>query len=1095
MTRTLLSDGTAQGQWWHVDSDSERIVCDLCPRECHLKPGDRGFCFVRENRGGEMVLSTYGKSTGFCIDPIEKKPLNHFFPGTSVLSFGTAGCNLGCKFCQNWEISKSREVEQLSHFASPEAIATAAYDLKCKSVAYTYNDPVIWAEYAIDTAKACRERGIKNVAVTAGYILPDARREFYTWMDAANVDLKGFTEDFYWKVTNSHLEPVLETLKYLRNETNVWFEITNLIIPQCNDEREDLKRMSEWIVENLGPNVPVHFSAFHPDFRMRDRPNTPPETLNEAYELAKCAGIRYPFVGNVHDPVRQSSFCHACGSRLIERDWYQLGTYRIRSSKCMDCSASVAGHFEDVPGDWGRKRQPIDMRKWTDRSPLVSSKHSNHATQITSLKVDPMTTAAPNTEPVSNEPVALGIAGLDDSQRERLLQVGAELIVCFASNSNARVEQLEALEEIQNQSVFGVFTTLKRGKYLRGCCGSLGTMRPLGEQLWNACRRTALEDVRMPPISPYELPFLSLDISLLEQLEPIVAEGRDRLNSFEIGVHGLVVQLGDRSGLLLPSVSVEQGWDAEQFLRGLCRKAGLPETAWLSSDVKLQRFAGRSIHGRFPAETIQAFAKSRPAIMNRAELGRLQDLVVSNLGALSTGATPTYYFQDAPDGTVHGLVLSIFTEISKRPLLHMIRLSVRPGMPLQSTLFEMTQAAMTVLQQNLDKIDSRVEISITVLSDPAAHGAIVLDQKDSGSIAFRERILEEVGLEGLPGSRRALIASTGPQAIVISFDPDTAPAFQISEAAKMIGFRGSLMNIYSMEMISTRPTILASNLPSPQNDSADRPPAVADAFYPAADDERRAMVSAFFDRLPPRGESQPKKELFAIMTPHAGFVYSGRIAARAWREVEFPRRMLIISPKHTVEGVDWAIAPCRRWNLSDTTSFESDLSLAKLLVDRVDGLQLDSTAHRHEHGIEVQLPFLEHLFPTAKLTGIAIYGANWSRIETAAKQLASLLKDEVDPPLLVISSDMNHYAPEEENRRRDRLALDAILAKDPKRLLTVCQENQISMCGLVPAVLVMQTLIEMGVDFAVEELDYTTSGEVASKDRVVGYAALAFRET
>ena len=230
-----------------------------------------------------MVLSTYGKSTGFCIDPIEKKPLNHFYPGTSVLSFGTAGCNLGCKFCQNWEISKSREVERLSQNATPEAIALAASELGCRSVAFTYNDPVVWAEYAIDTARACRAQGIKSVAVTAGYIHPAAREAFYETMDAANVDLKAFTEDFYWKTTNSHLAPVLETLEYLKRETNVWFEITNLMIPDENDSHDEVKRMSEWIVDHLGPDVPIHFTAFHPDFRMKDRPNTPPETLFAAY--------------------------------------------------------------------------------------------------------------------------------------------------------------------------------------------------------------------------------------------------------------------------------------------------------------------------------------------------------------------------------------------------------------------------------------------------------------------------------------------------------------------------------------------------------------------------------------------------------------------------------------------------------------------------------------------------------------------------------------------------------------------------------------------------------------------------------------------
>src|SRR5579885_2280001 len=223
------------GRWWHEVGGGERIHCDLCPRACVLKDGDRGFCFVRQNAGGRMVLTTYGKSTGFCVDPIEKKPLNHFYPGTSVRSFGTAGCNLGCKFCQNWSISKSKEVEALSERATPEQIAVGAESLCCKSVAFTYNDPVLWAEYAIDTAKACRERGIKAVAVTAGYITSEARRPFFEVMDAANVDLKGFTEAFYQKYTLSHLQPVLDTLRWLKHESEVWFEITNLIIPQAND--------------------------------------------------------------------------------------------------------------------------------------------------------------------------------------------------------------------------------------------------------------------------------------------------------------------------------------------------------------------------------------------------------------------------------------------------------------------------------------------------------------------------------------------------------------------------------------------------------------------------------------------------------------------------------------------------------------------------------------------------------------------------------------------------------------------------------------------------------------------------------------------
>jgi AmmeMemoRadiSam system radical SAM enzyme len=360
-----LPDGSMPGAWWEPTPSGERIDCLLCPRHCSLKPGDRGFCFVRENRDGEMVLSTYGKSTGFCIDPIEKKPLNHFFPGTAVLSFGTAGCNLGCKFCQNWDISKSREVERLSARAEPGTIARAARQTGCTSVAFTYNDPVIWAEYAIDTAQACHAEGIKTVAVTAGYICAEARREFFADMDAANVDLKAFTEEFYQKITYSHLQPVLETIEYLKRETNVWFELTNLVIPDANDSPGEIRKMCGWILDAVGDEVPIHFTAFHPDFRMMDRDGTDEKTLHMAYEIAKSEGLKYPYVGNVHDDTRQSTYCHHCGALLIERNWYQLGTYALDDAGCcQQCKTRIPGRFGQSCGDWGPRRQPIRIEQY-----------------------------------------------------------------------------------------------------------------------------------------------------------------------------------------------------------------------------------------------------------------------------------------------------------------------------------------------------------------------------------------------------------------------------------------------------------------------------------------------------------------------------------------------------------------------------------------------------------------------------------------------------------------------------------------------------------------------------------------------------------
>ena len=345
----------------HVLPDG-RVQCDVCPRFCQLKEGQAGFCFVREARGGAVVLAGYGRASGFCIDPIEKKPLNHFLPGTPVLSFGTAGCNLACRFCQNWDISKSRDQDTLAAPALPQAIAARAAGLGCRSVAYTYNDPVIFLEYAVDTALACRERGIRNVAVTAGYVSPGAREAFFAPMDAANVDLKAFTEDFYHRICGAHLEPVKETLIYLHRETRVWLELTTLLIPGHNDSDAEIEAMTTWVVENLGPEVPMHFTAFHPDFRMRDVPPTPPATLTRARAIALRNGVRYAYTGNVHDGDGGSTWCHHCGALLIERDWYRLGHWGLDAEgRCGACGTPCPGVFEARPGTWGARRQPVSI--------------------------------------------------------------------------------------------------------------------------------------------------------------------------------------------------------------------------------------------------------------------------------------------------------------------------------------------------------------------------------------------------------------------------------------------------------------------------------------------------------------------------------------------------------------------------------------------------------------------------------------------------------------------------------------------------------------------------------------------------------------
>ncbi len=361
MSSDLSPESAYPTRYWHRLEDG-RVQCDVCPRACRLAEGQRGLCFVRGRLNDEVVLTTFGRSSGYCIDPIEKKPLNHFLPGTPVLSFGTAGCNLSCRFCQNWDISKSRDIDTLADEAPPERIARAAQELGCSSVAFTYNDPVIFMEYAIETAIACHERGVRTVAVTAGYVCPEPREQFFRHIDAANVDLKAFTQAFYRKVCSGDLQPVLDTLLYLKRETEVWLELTTLLIPGENDSDEELHRASQWVSEHLGPDVPWHFTAFHPDYRMLDNSPTPPSTLTRAREIALGYGLRYVYTGNVHDEGGASTYCHSCGQTLIGRDWYVLTAWNVTDDgRCNACGTPCAGVFCGKAGTWGARRQPVRL--------------------------------------------------------------------------------------------------------------------------------------------------------------------------------------------------------------------------------------------------------------------------------------------------------------------------------------------------------------------------------------------------------------------------------------------------------------------------------------------------------------------------------------------------------------------------------------------------------------------------------------------------------------------------------------------------------------------------------------------------------------
>jgi len=1053
------SDGAIVGGWWHEEDEAGRVFCDLCPRGCSLKPGQRGFCFVRENRDGEMVLTTYGRSTGFCIDPIEKKPLNHFFPGTSVLSFGTAGCNLGCKFCQNWESSKSREVERLSERATPETIAEAARQLGCHSVAYTYNDPVIFAEYAIDAAKACRAVGVKSVAVTAGYITPAAREPFFRQMDAANVDLKSFSEQFYKKLTYSHLQPVLETLQWLKSETDVWFEITNLVIPGENDSPDELRRMCDWVLEAIGDEVPLHFSAFHPDFRMRDKPRTPIETLLSARETALRHGVKYAYVGNVDDITNQSTYCPHCGGLLIERNWYDLGAYHLRGDCCGHCGGRISGRFQQTPGTWGRKRQPVRISQY------ARPQHAPHGAG--SKGNDMASRTQPENADAGNVPHS---PELTEQQESAIHRAACEVVAAGVRGVQPRLSD-PTLDGSAQQTVMGAFVTLKRKGRLRACCGMLGRPVPVVQALQQSATRTATEDTRFPTISPTELEHLHLDVTLLYGFQPIAAKGEARVKEVEVGRHGLQIQRGGNSGLLLPSVPVENDWDAETFLQQVCRKAGLPTTAWLADDTTLLKFEGRMIPDDFEQSVLQDGSVQKPQMFTEAELKQLAEQCRYNVIALVRGATPNYYLPGCPDGTVE--VAAISVQLNDGEPMRFSQMSLRPGVPLQATLFKLAEAAASTMkrQQVGDDAVNRMQLGMTVLYDPAMHGLVA-----------------DPDLTNVDTTRRALlVVEHGRNAWV--FDPQKSAESLLETArAEAQVMTPEMASVFSLAALSTEAPVNISSAPRPWAGVRNRPSAVAGTFYPADADELSKMV----DGMLADGSGRPKK-CSAVVVPHAGLIYSGRIAAQTFKRARIPESVIILAPKHSRQGVEWAVAPHETWSLPGC-DVPSDPELAQRLVDAIPGLQMDAAAHQKEHSIEVQLPFLAKLAPESRVVGVLIGASDLERCRQFATGLAEALRGMRKKPLLVVSTDMNHYANDDETRRLDEIALDSLETLDPAALYdTVVTRHHISMCGVRPTVIVMETLRQLKLLKKCERVDYATSAEVSGdKSRVVGYAGILF---
>lgn len=1030
---------TFRTRWWEQLAD-DKVVCTLCPRECHIPKNSRGFCFVRANVEGELVLTTYGKSSGFCIDPIEKKPLNHFLPGTPVLSLGTAGCNLGCKFCQNWDISKSRQMDSLTSQAGPDAIVQAALQTGCKSIAFTYNDPIIWAEYAIDIAKQAHVHDLKTVAVTAGYISPEARHEFFDHMDAANVDLKAFTEDFYRKLTQTSLEPVLDTLKYLKHETDCWFEITNLVIPGENDSIDEFKRMCCWIVEELGTDVPVHFSAFHPDFKMKDKLRTPHEKLIEARQIALDAGIAYAYVGNVNDHANQSTYCHQCNKRIIERDWYQLGDYKLKGNCCGYCKTKIPGRFDlsnDAPGKWGRKRQPIAIN-----DPTI---YQNQSTKIQ------MTINGQESKPMTeNTNTPTPKIDFDSQQSQMLLEYVRGQVVSAVTGDSSDLPTLP--DELASAPAFGCFVTLKLDEKLRACRGRWNQNKevntePLGELLAGVARDSSLQDFRFPSICSQELDRLTVEISIMHTPMMLKEKGLDLVDAIEIGKHGLVLMHPKGRGLLLPHVATEQGWDAKTFLDSLCNKAGMHKSTWLDDhQTQVMTFQTCLLEQSAP---VQPFLPTLISANSYEALMQLGDKILAG----DQSATPLpHLLVDHWDDELGVFVVTDSHQSAS-------------ALGAKQSLAKLVTMACQSLAKSATPSHS---ISRLVLM----YGAVRLQASDypnrHTNLSFNGVLAE---------------SSSGWN---LSLPLSSERIDRVGQAMKDANFNINLWKVAQHEG-AAKPRLTCFDLfihhaaQSPGKLDV-RKPAKAGQFYPATASKISEQIN---EQLKPYLNDSPKP-VRAVMLPHAGWAYCQDIIAQTLGPIVVPDVVIVVSPKHTAHGANWSVSNHCQWEMpSGNVSVATD-AVSKLL-DLYPSLKCEPLAHEQEHGIEVLLPWLQAKNPNVRVVPIVMGHSNYQQLADFGEALGQLLQKMDTPPLLVISSDMNHFDNAQTTTEKDGKALDAMCQGDAKLLFDICQNQQISMCGMRPAVAIMNALSHAPIKPQLVARSH--SGKITGdNNRVVGYA-------
>ena len=670
-------------------------------------------------------------------------------------------------------------------------------------------------------------------------------------------------------------------------------------------------------------------------------------------------------------------------------------------------------------------------------------------------------------EPASSDPNT-SFVPLDDNQQQVVHQAACEIISATLCKREVQLAD-STLAGCAKSTVMGSFVTLKQKGQLRACCGVLGQPMPLEEALRQSAISTATRDRRFPPISPSELAHLDVDISLLHNFQPIGVTGRQRADVVQVGHHGLVIRQGTKSGLLLPIVAVDHGLDAESFLRHVCLKAKLPETTWLQEDVNLQTFEVQYIESAWDPDV--ATAVETGVLLSSDALSQLLQHCQGNIAALVNGATPSYYLAGCPDVMAHGIAIQLTIpdhDLSQ----HWVRFSPRKAMPLQTTLYQLVEMAAAEMKKRdiPTQTVEALELDVLVLDDPAMHGS-----------------LEDADLVGIE-SGRAVILIRGEQSSW-SYNSNLSAQQLFDEVTEKAAIQDpDGWQLLSFRSASTCPAYNINNVIPPVTGGEIRPAAVAGRFYPDSEEELWPLIDKLIGDLPAKKHPCP-----AVMVPHAGLVFSGQLAADVLKQVNIPATVIILSPKHTRLGVSWAVAPCQAWSLPGVT-IESNRELAEKLAAEIDGLELDAAAHQQEHGIEVELPLLWKLAPESQVVGIAIGEANLEQCKQLGRQLAEVLRELETQPLLVISSDMNHFATDEVNRQLDARALEALEKLDPDHLFEVVTGNEISMCGLRPAVIVLECLKQLGQLSGCEQVGYCTSADVSGDtSRVVGYAGVTFQ--